>query len=137
MLPLLCALALLGGLLLTGRPATASLFGADTSLRSLRTTFVMAASSAALAFQVAALAAFTGNVLRASHLDAIPTADLTAVPGMVPVEPGHTLALIMILFSLAVAVVAVALLIHAFGVIAKLSSISRDASRGLHHEPVR
>ncbi len=119
------------------RPTTAGLFGADTSLRSLRTTFVMAASSAALAFQVAGLAAFTGNVLRASHLDAVPTADLTAVPGSVPVEPGHTLALIMIVFSLAVAVVAVVLLINAFRVIAKLSSIRRDASRGLHNESVR
>lgn len=117
------------------RPASADLFDADTSLRSLQITFVMTASSAALAFQVAGLAAITGSVLRIAHRDSIPTANLTAAAGTVPVEPGHTLALALILSSLVVVVVAVVLLIKAISVITCLWSMGRREDR--LPEPVR
>lgn len=120
----------------TARPTSPKLFDADTALRSLRTVFVMATSSAALAAQVAGLLAITGNVLRASHMDSVPTADTFAVPDMVAVEPGHTLALIMILSALVIAVTAVVLLIKALTVIADLRSIEK-AIRVSEHAPVR
>jgi hypothetical protein len=120
----------------TARPTSPDLFDADTVLRSLRTVFVMAASSAALAFQVAGLLAITGNVLRTSHLDPVPTADTFATPGTVPVEPGHTLALITILSAPVIAATAVALLIKALAVIADLRSIEK-ATRVPEHAPVR
>lgn len=118
------------------RPSSPALFDVDTTLRSLRTVFVMATSSAALAFQVAGLLAVTGNVLRVSHLDAVPTADPFATADTVPVEPGHTLALIAILSSLVVAVTAVVLLIKALTVIADLWAAERTARRS-DHAPVR
>ncbi len=118
------------------RPASPDLFDTDTTLRSLQTTFVMAASSAALAFQVAGLAAITGNVLRIAHRDSIPTADLTAAAGTVPVEPGHTLALALILSSLVIVVAAVVLLVKAISVITCLWSMGRQEGR-LTPEPVR
>lgn len=118
------------------RPTSPGLFHVDTTLRSLRTVFVMATSSAALAFQVAGLLAVTGNVLRVSHLDAVPTADTFATANTVPVEPGHTLALIAILSSLAVAVAAVILLIKALTVVADLWSAERTA-RASNHGPER
>lgn len=117
------------------RPPAADLFGADTSLRSLRTTFIMAASSSALAFQIAGLAAITGIVLRSSHLDAIPTADIAAVAGTTPVEPGHTLGLVLILSALVVTIVAVVLLVKAVAVTANMRSIAREVSHRLP-EPV-
>jgi hypothetical protein len=96
----------------------------------------MVTSSAALAFQVAGLLAITGNVLRASHLDPVPTADTFATPGTVPVEPGHTLALIAILSAPVIAATAVVLLIKALTVIADLRSIEK-ATRVPEHAPVR
>lgn len=120
----------------TARPTSPDLFGADTALRSLRTIFVMAASSAALAFQIAGLLAITGNVLRISHLDSVPAADTFAVPETVPVEPGHTLALIMILSTLVIAVTAVILFIKALTVIADLRSIEK-ATRASEYAPTR
>lgn len=105
------------------RPASPSLFDVDTTLRSLRTVFVMAASSAALALEVAGLLVLTGNVLRSSHLDPVPTADLEAVPAWVPVQPGHTLALIAILSSVVIAVAAIVLLIRAVSVIGDLRTV--------------
>jgi hypothetical protein len=107
------------------RPASADLFAIDTTLRALRTRFIMAASSAALAFQIAGLALISGTVLRASHLDPVPTADPDAVPGTVPVEPGHTLALALILLGLVVAVAAVVLLVKSVAVIGELWSAGR------------
>lgn len=109
------------------RPTSPGLFHLDTALRSLRTAFVMATSSAALAFQVAGLLAITGNVLRVSHLDAVPTADTFASANTVPVEPGHTLALIAILSSLVVAMAAAILLIKALTVVADLRFAEKKA----------
>ena len=86
------------------RPAAAHLFAADTALRSLATRFVMTASSAAFAFQFAGLMASAGNILRISHLDAVPSPDLAATAGFTPVEPGYTLALTMLLAAFVVAV---------------------------------
>ena len=107
------------------RPASADLFAVDTALRGLRTRFIMAASSAALAFQIAGLALVSGTVLRASHLDTVPTADPNAVPGTVPVEPGHTLALALILLALVVAVAAVVLLVKSVAVVGRLWAAGR------------
>ena len=107
------------------RPASQDLFAADTALRALRTRFIMAASSAALAFQIAGLAAISGTVLRASHLDPVPTADPDAVPGTVPVEPGHTLALALVLLALVLAVVAVVLLVKAIALVGDLQAAAR------------
>ena len=114
------------------RPTSPSRFHVDTTLRSLRTVFIMATSSAALAFQVAGLLAITGNVLRVSHLDAVPTADTFATANTVPVEPGHTLALIALLSSLIVAVAAVILLIKALNVVADLRSAEKTARTSDH-----
>jgi hypothetical protein len=114
------------------RPTSPALFDADTALRSLQTVFVMAASSGALAFQVAGLLAITGTVLRASHLDAVPTADTFAVPDTVPAEPGHTLALIAILSALVIAVTAVVLLIKTLTVMADLWSVGRTVRPSNH-----
>ena len=113
------------------RPVVPDLFDTDTALRSLRTVFVMTASSAALAFQVAGLLAITGNVLASSYVDPIPTADLMAVPATVPVEPGHTLALIAIFSALIIAVTAIFLLAKALAVITGLWSAGKTA----HHSP--
>ncbi len=107
------------------RPASTELFAADTALRTLRTRFIMAASSAALAFQIAGLAAISGTVLRASHLDPVPTADPDAVPGTVPVEPGHTLALALVLLALVLAVVAVVLLVKSITLVGELWAAGR------------
>ncbi|MDN4609576.1 hypothetical protein [Arthrobacter burdickii] len=105
------------------RPGSADLLGADSFLRSQRTMFIMSASSAALASQVAGLAAITGTVLAAAHRDPVPTADLDTVAGTIPVEPGHTFGLILILVSLVIAVAAVMLLIKACSTAAGLWSL--------------
>lgn len=76
------------------------------------------------------------NVLRISHLDSVPAADTFAVPETVPVEPGHTLALIMILSTLVIAVTAVILFIKALTVIADLRSIEK-ATRASEYAPTR
>ena len=116
------------------RPASADLFPGDTVLRSLRTQFVMAASSSALAFQIAGLSAITGSVLLGSYLDSVPTADLDAVPGTVPVEPGHTLALVLLLSAVAVAVAALVLLAKSIAIVADLWTAASE--RGERVEPV-
>lgn len=95
------------------RPADIGLFKSDDALRASRTIFVMAAAGAALALQIAGLAAVTGTVLRASYRDPIPTPNLDSAAATVPVEPGATLALAVLLTSLAIAGVAVILLIKA------------------------
>ncbi len=118
------------------RPASMDLFGADGLLRALRTTFVMAASSSALAFHIAGLAAVAGSVLRSSHRDPVPTADLTIAPSTVPVEPGYTLALILILAALVIAVAAVVLLLKAITVTTSMRSIARDIASP-HAVPAR
>lgn len=107
------------------RPPSAELFGADTYLRSLRTAFVMAASSSALAFHIAGLAAVTGSVLGSSYMDPVPTADPAIAPGTVPIEPGHTLALVLILASMVVAVAAVVLLARAITVSTEMQARAR------------
>ncbi|NYJ17475.1 hypothetical protein [Nesterenkonia sandarakina] len=117
------------------RPTSPALYDADTALRSRRTVFVMATSSAALAFQVAGLLAIGGTVLRASHLDAVPTTDTLATVDSVPVEPGHTLALIAILASLVVAAAAVVLFAKGLTVVAALWSTGK-ASRRPEDAPV-
>ncbi len=108
------------------RPPSTDLFGADGLLRTLKTTFVMAASSSALAFHIAGLAAVTGSVLRSSYQDPVPTPDLTITSSTIPVEPGYTLALILILASLVVAVAAVVLLVKALTITTSMRSIARD-----------
>jgi hypothetical protein len=113
------------------RPQSAELFRADTALREMRTTFIMAASSSALAFQIAGLSAITGNVLRSAHYDAVPTVDLMAPAGLTPVEPGHTLALILLLSSLPLAVVAFALLAKAIAASAGMRSLAQTFPRPL------
>lgn len=118
------------------RPMSATLFAADTSLRSLATRFIMTTSSAALAVQIAGLAFITGNVLRFAHLDSVPTADITDAAGSVPVEPGHTLAIILILASLVIAILATLLLTSAIGTIRKMWSISTWTDLRIH-EPVQ
>lgn len=118
------------------RPASTDLFTADTFLRSHRTLFIMCASSAALASQIAGLAAITGIVLSAAHRDSVPRADLDAVADTIAVEPGHTLGLIMMLFSLIIAVAAVVLLIKTCSIIAGLWSASGEIRRA-RREPVR
>ena len=110
------------------RPPSAELFRADTALREMRTTFIMSASSSALAFQIAGLSAVTGNVLRSAHYDAIPTVDLLAPPaGMTPVEPGHTLALTLLLSALPLAVIAATLLAKAIAASADMRSFARSS----------
>lgn len=118
------------------RPASADLFNADTFLRSHRTMFIMSASSAALASQVAGLAAITGIVLAAAHRDPVPTANLDTVTGTIPVEPGHTLGVILILVALIIATAAVALLIRACSTVATLWSTG-DRMRREHSELIR
>ena len=113
------------------RPQSAELFRADTALREMRTTFIMAASSSALAFQIAGLSAITGNVLRSAHRDAIPTVDLTAAAGTIPVEPGHTLALILLLSAIPLAVVGFVLLAKAIAASADMRSFAKNFSRPL------
>ena len=109
------------------RPQSAELFRADAALRQMRTTFIMAASSSALAFQIAGLSAITGNVLRSAYRDAIPTVDLTAAAGTTPVEPGHTLALILFLSAIPLGVVAFALLAKAIAASADMRSLARSS----------
>jgi hypothetical protein len=114
------------------RPPSAELFRADTALREMRTTFIMSASSSALAFQIAGLSAITGSALRSAHYDAIPTVDLSAPPaGMTPVEPGHTLALTLLLSALPLAVVAAALLARAIATSAAMRSVAQNSRRPL------
>ncbi|TDK27977.1 hypothetical protein E2F48_02410 [Arthrobacter crusticola] len=120
----------------TARPPSMDLFGADGLLRMLKTTFVMAASSSALAFHIAGLAAVAGSVLRSSHRDPVPTADLTVAPSTIAVEPGYTLALILILASLVVAVAAAVLLVKAITVTTSMRSIARKIA-GPHAVPAR
>ncbi len=121
------------------RPATADLFAVDTALRALRTRFVMTASSAALAFQVAGLALITGSVLRSAYQDSVPTPDVNAVPATVPVEPGSTLGLVLILSALVIAVVAVVLLARAIGIVAELWAAGSEAGArfDLRRQPAR
>ncbi|WP_434995159.1 hypothetical protein [Arthrobacter sp. Ld5] len=118
------------------RPSSTDLFSADTLLRSHRTMFIMSASSAALASQIAGLAAITGTVLAAAHRDPVPTVDLNTVAGTIPVEPGHTLGVILLLLSLIVAIAAVALLIRACSTIASLWSAGGQM-RTEQSQPVR
>lgn len=100
------------------------------------TVFVRATSSAAPAFQVAGPLAVTGNVLRISHVDAVPAGNAFATDGTVPVEPGHTMALIAISVSLVGAVAAVVLLVKALTVMAAFWSAAGPARRS-DHAPVR
>ena len=115
----------------TPRPQSAELFRADTALREMRTTFIMAASSSALAFQIAGLSAITGNVLRSAHRDAIPTLDPLAAAGTTPVEPGHTLALILLLSAFPLVVVAFALLAKAIAASSDMRSLAQSSRRPL------
>lgn len=114
---------------LMARPMSPVLYDADTKLRSLQTTFIMAASSAVLAFQLAGLLAVTGNVLRRSSLSFVPTTDLASTPETVAAEPEHTLALVAIFSALVIAVIATFLLVKLFIVIFDLWSIGSRAKR--------
>lgn len=118
------------------RPPSADLFDLDRSLRSLATTFVMAASSSALAFQIAGLGIITGIVLRSSHTDPVPTIDSSLPPGTIAVEPGHSLALTLILVSILVGITAVVLLVKAVTISTNLQSLARTISNP-NHEPAR
>jgi hypothetical protein len=111
------------------RPVSPVLFDADTTLRSLQTAFIMAASSAVLTFQLAGLLAVSGNVLRRSSLSFVPTADLASMPETVAAEPEHTLALVAIFSALVIVVIAIVLLVKSLIVIFDLWSIQSKARR--------
>lgn len=112
---------------LAPRPTDANLFAVDTALRTLRTRFVMASSSAALGFQIAGIGVTTGIVLRSSHLDAVPTSELDAAADRVAVEPGYTLAIVLILGSFAIAVAALVLLLRAIAMVSEAVVAGRSA----------
>lgn len=111
------------------RPGVPELFPADSRLRSRRTTFIMSASSAALAFQSAGLGLIAGDVLRSAHLDAIPSADLYAAAGSTPVQPGYGLALALIATALVIAAAALVLLSRALSVVTSLWAAGGTAGR--------
>lgn len=130
---MVCTLMLIGAVYwslretaLAPRPMRTALFAVDTRLRTLRTRLIMALSAAALGFQVAGLAAITGTVFRSANLETVPTADITAASGSVPVEPGHTLSLLLIIFAGVVGVASVVLAVKALGVVAQLWWASKD-----------
>lgn len=102
---------------LAPRPAGAELFGIDTELRTLRTRFVMAASSAALGIQVAGLSLMTGIVLRSAHTDPVPTPDIDGATEFVSQQPGHSIGVVLIFAGLGLAVAAFVLLFAAIGAV--------------------
>lgn len=105
---------------LAPRPGAPALFALDTALRTLRTRFIMAASSAALGFQISGTGIITGFLLLRTHTELVPTADFTVAPDSAPVEPGHTLAIVLIVVSLVIAVAALVLLLRAVGAVAQV-----------------
>ncbi|MHA7262366.1 hypothetical protein ACX80W_04075 [Arthrobacter sp. TMN-37] len=118
-------------------PATPGLFATDTNLRTTQTRFIMTSSSAALGFQLAGLSAVTGTVLRTAHLDAVPTVNLNAAVGSTPVEPGSTLALVLIFSSLVFTVVASVLLGKAAATVLGLLAAGRTPRVRPQARPVR
>ncbi|NVN00262.1 hypothetical protein [Arthrobacter sp. SDTb3-6] len=111
---------------LAARPTAPELFDVDTAIRSLRTRFVMAVSSAALGFQIAGVGAVTGVALLNANLEPVPTVDLYGVPSTIEIEPGYTLAILLILVSLAIAVATVTLLVRAVATALKVVSATRS-----------
>lgn len=116
------------------RPISQELFAVDTAARTLRTRFVMVASSAALGFQIAGTGLVTGITLRSSHMDAVPTADGSAAAGQAAVEPGHTLAIVLILASLAIAIAALLLLLRAIRTVTEAMATGANAAELTTHE---
>ncbi len=121
----------------TARPSTPSLFTIDSALRALQTKFIMSFSSAALGIQIGGLGLVTGNALRTAHMDLVPTADLDAVAENIPVEPGYTLALIMIVSSLVIVTAAMVLAINSVSVVVALWTASRTRGQQVQPELVR
>ncbi|GAA1347251.1 hypothetical protein [Arthrobacter roseus] len=119
------------------RPATPSLFTVDSALRALQTKLIMSFSSAALGIQIGGLGLVTGNALRIAHVDLIPTVDLDAVAERIPVEPGYTLALIMIVSSLVIVTAAMVLAINSVSVVVALWTASRTRGQQVQSELVR
>lgn len=119
---------------LAPRPTDANLFAVDTALRTLRTRFVMATSSAALGLQIAGVGVTTGIALRSSHLDSVPTTNFDVAARHVAVEPGYTLAVVLIFGSLAVGLAAVVLLLRAASAVLESASAGRAVHDRTHHE---
>lgn len=114
---------------LAARPTVPELFEVDTAVRSLRTRFVMAVSSAVLGFQIAGVGAITGVALRNANVESVPTADLYLTPNTIEVEPGYTLAIVLIFVSLAIAVATVVLLVRAVAIVLKVVDATRSSDK--------
>ncbi|MFD1846873.1 hypothetical protein ACFSFX_09710 [Arthrobacter flavus] len=120
---------------LAPRPMSPELFTLDNALRSLQTRFVMAFSSAALGFQLAGLGFVTGIALLNANRDPVPTADLSAVPSTVAVEPGHTLAIVLMVVSVAIAVTGLVLLFRAIAAVSDAVAASHGIRRPVERVP--
>lgn len=121
----------LRGTALAPRPADPLLFAVDTALRSRRMHFVMAASSAALGFQIAGTGVVAGITLLNASTDRVPTADINALPQTVPADPGYTLALVLVFVSLAVAVAALVLLCRAVALVGETAVSGRAVGKSI------
>ncbi len=119
---------------LAPRPTDINLFAIDASLRTLRTRFTMAASSAALGLYIAGVGVMTGITLRSAHLEPVPTAELDVIPRYAAVEPGHTFAVVLTVASLAIAVAAMTLLFRAVAAVLEAVSAARVESARVRDE---
>lgn len=144
-LPLMiCTLLLIGVVYMallrtaeTPRPATTGPFAVDTQLRAMKTRLIMSASTALFGFQIAGLAAITGNIFRLANLETIPTADMSTTAGTVPIEPGHTLSLVLILFAVVIAIASVVLTSKAVAVVYQLWAAGKTPNTPLHAQPAQ
>lgn len=121
---------------LAPRPMSPELFTLDDAFRTLQTRFVMAFSSAALGFQIAGLGFVTGIALLNANRDPVPTADLSAVPGTVAVEPGHTLAIVLMAVSVAIAITGLVLLFRAMAAVSDAAAASHGIRRSVGQVPI-
>lgn len=121
---------------LAPRPMSPELFTLDDALRTLQTRFVMTFSSAALGFQIAGLGFVTGIALLNANRDPVPTADISAVPGTVAVEPGHTLAIVMMAVSVAIAVTGLVLLFRAMAAVSDAAAASHGIRPPVGQVPI-
>lgn len=122
---------------LAPRPIRAGLFEIDTHLRTLRTRLIMSISAAALGFQISGLAAITGFIFRSANLETVPTAQTSAVSHSVPIEPGHTLSLLLLILALVVGVASVVLAVKALSVVLQLWWASKDHDARFQAEPAK
>lgn len=141
---MLCTLMLIGVVYwtlrktaLAPRPTRTSLFAVDTHLRTLRTRLIMSISAAALGFQVSGLTALTGFIFRSANLETVPTAEVNAVSGSVPIEPGHTLSLLLLILAVVIGVASVVLAVKALAVVLQLWWASKDHDARFRAEPAQ